>query len=197
MPIVESLWHARPCICSATGVMGELATAGGCLTTNVSDPAALAQAIYQLATDRALYECLAAQAATLPTKSWNTYAQLWLNLLASQSVSTTSAGSTLDRVTPAWHELVQTENAPISFPQQRRAALALTAVLMKLKPTCSLYLGNPSTTTLSLLQQYSAATFSLGAHSSDQTQTHFPAHQFLVRLPSHSLATALERIAPW
>ncbi|HYP13436.1 MAG TPA: glycosyltransferase, partial [Bryobacteraceae bacterium] len=30
MPIVESLWHGRPCLCHSSGVMAELAQEGGC-----------------------------------------------------------------------------------------------------------------------------------------------------------------------
>ena len=37
LPIMESLWHGRPCICARGSVMGELAAGGGCLATDVTD----------------------------------------------------------------------------------------------------------------------------------------------------------------
>jgi len=30
LPVLESLWHHRPCVCSMEGAIGELATGGGC-----------------------------------------------------------------------------------------------------------------------------------------------------------------------
>ena len=56
MPIVESIWNGRPCICSHAGVMSELAAGGGVLTTDINDELALADAIYQLAVDTSLRE---------------------------------------------------------------------------------------------------------------------------------------------
>ncbi len=54
LPIFESLWYARPCLCANFGVMAEHARGGGCVTVDVRDPAALAQAMRQLATDSSL-----------------------------------------------------------------------------------------------------------------------------------------------
>ena len=73
LPILESLWFARPCVCANFGVMAEHARGGGCLSVDVRDPAALAVAIFQLATDPALRERLALAAIHRPLKTWREY----------------------------------------------------------------------------------------------------------------------------
>jgi glycosyltransferase involved in cell wall biosynthesis len=75
IPIVESLWLARPCICSGGGVMGELAEGGGCLTVDVTDVGALTKALELLATDEALHKQLAFQAINRELLSWGDYAR--------------------------------------------------------------------------------------------------------------------------
>jgi glycosyltransferase involved in cell wall biosynthesis len=74
LPVVESLWLARPCVCANFGVMAENARAGGCLTVDVRDPNALAGAMRQLATDLPLRQRLALEAVQRPLKSWREYA---------------------------------------------------------------------------------------------------------------------------
>lgn len=74
LPVMESLWLGRPCICSDGGVMAELAAAGGCVTVNVQSAEALSRAMEKLATDGSIYKrlCLEAHARQLPT--WEDYA---------------------------------------------------------------------------------------------------------------------------
>ncbi len=74
LPITESLWHGRPCICADFGVMAEHARGGGCLTVDTRDAAALAEAIRQLATDASLRHRLAREAIERPLKTWREYA---------------------------------------------------------------------------------------------------------------------------
>lgn len=82
MPIVESLWHARPCLCHHAGVMAELAAEGGCLTLDMQDPDALAGAILALAENAALYQQLATQAVSRHILGWRGYARALLTQLA-------------------------------------------------------------------------------------------------------------------
>lgn len=81
LPILESLWHERPCICSDQGVMMELAQEGGCLATNVRDELCLAQAIAMLGTDQALRERLTREAANRALKTWDQYSDEILECL--------------------------------------------------------------------------------------------------------------------
>ena len=82
LPIVESIWHGRPCICSHDGVMGELAQEGGCLAVDVQDVRALAEAIAALAQDRQLQHRLFDQAAARKLKTWDGYVEEFLGLLS-------------------------------------------------------------------------------------------------------------------
>ena len=74
LPIMESLWHARPCICHKTGAMAELAKRGGCLSVDLSDPNELTQAILLLVEDDKLRLKLAGEAISRPFKTWHDYA---------------------------------------------------------------------------------------------------------------------------
>jgi glycosyltransferase involved in cell wall biosynthesis len=74
LPIVESLWHRRPCICANFGAMSETAEGGGCLTVDVRDPAKLAEAIIALATRPELRQKLVDEIEKRPMKTWADYA---------------------------------------------------------------------------------------------------------------------------
>lgn len=74
LPILESVWHGRPCLCSNGGVMAELAAEGGCLTADVRDIEQLASAIALLAKDSALRQRLTLEAEQRPLKTWQQYA---------------------------------------------------------------------------------------------------------------------------
>ncbi len=82
LPILESLWHGRPCICGANGALGEVSTGGGCLTIDQTDPAALAFAIERLLTDAALRQQLHEQAAHRTFDTWESLIQTLLPVLS-------------------------------------------------------------------------------------------------------------------
>ena len=81
LPIVESLWHARPCICSKEGVMAEVAAAGGCITADVLDPRSIAHAMARLVVDLDLRRQLATEAASRTLSSWADYSASVLALV--------------------------------------------------------------------------------------------------------------------
>jgi glycosyltransferase involved in cell wall biosynthesis len=85
LPILESVWHGRPCLCSNDGVMAELAIEGGCLTADVRDEAQLASALVVLATDTRLRARLTGEAEQRPLKTWQQYAAEIQQLLQSLS----------------------------------------------------------------------------------------------------------------
>ena len=74
LPILESVWYARPCICANFGAMGEAAANGGCLTTDTKNPDSLANAIGSLATDKALRASLEEECSKRPLRTWTDYA---------------------------------------------------------------------------------------------------------------------------
>ncbi len=81
LPIVESLWLARPCICANFGAMAEVATDGGCLTIDTRSTSALKNALERMIFDRALRESLAADAIRRPMSTWREYADRLLTIL--------------------------------------------------------------------------------------------------------------------
>jgi len=74
LPIAESLWHRRPCICADFGAMAEVAKGGGCLGVDVRDPVKLGEAIVALATRPELRQKLVDEIEGRPMKTWADYA---------------------------------------------------------------------------------------------------------------------------
>ncbi len=74
LPILESLWHGRPCVCGVNGALGEVSAGGGCLPVDQTDPAALAGAMEALLSDQTLYRRLCAEAAAREFMTWETLA---------------------------------------------------------------------------------------------------------------------------
>ena len=74
LPILESLWHGLPCVCSNEGAMGEQSIGGGCLTVDVGDFRQIGLALKRMAEDRGLREKLAAECAARELRTWTDYA---------------------------------------------------------------------------------------------------------------------------
>ncbi len=70
LPILESLWYGRPCVCGENGALGEVAAGGGCLKVDQADAAALAAGMERLLKDRAVYERLGGEAERRKFGSW-------------------------------------------------------------------------------------------------------------------------------
>jgi glycosyltransferase involved in cell wall biosynthesis len=74
LPVLESLQHGKPCVCSNDGALGEAASGGGCLALPAVDAAALTGAIRRLLKNPAEITTLSAAARKRKFKAWNTYA---------------------------------------------------------------------------------------------------------------------------
>lgn len=74
LPVLESLQHGRPCICSASGALGESARGGGCLALPGVDAASLATAVRRLLQSPAELAALSAAARSRSFRSWSVYA---------------------------------------------------------------------------------------------------------------------------
>ena len=81
LPILESLWHGKPCVCGSNGALGEVSAKGGCLTTDQRDPAALAGALTRLLTEGDLYRRLCAEAVAREFDTWEGLAERLLPIL--------------------------------------------------------------------------------------------------------------------
>jgi len=81
LPILESLWHGRPCVCGSNGALGEAAAGGGCITVDQRDPAALASAMRTLLTDRGTYRRLHEEAMRRTFRTWEDYGEAMAAIL--------------------------------------------------------------------------------------------------------------------
>jgi glycosyltransferase involved in cell wall biosynthesis len=164
LPIMESIWYGRPCLCANQGVMAEQAAGGGCLTADVNDEAALADALYRLATDRSLLTKLARQAVSRPVKTWATYAQELLENTMCQDIPIprpkTAPAATAENC-PNWEEFLYPKCLTEHWQMNDSERLGLTGILARLKPRCSIEVGTFLGGSLSLLVQYSEVVFSI------------------------------------
>ncbi len=166
LPIMESLWHARPCICHDRGAMSELIDEGGGLAVDVRNPDRLADAIERLATDQTLYDTLAQQAANRTIKTWHDYAKELLMALTDRIAGTALLGGSLaERSALRW----KSDPADILYPNCLRdnwqmtdsERLGMTALLQRIEPRVAIEIGTFKGGSLSLLAQFADMIFSL------------------------------------
>jgi glycosyltransferase involved in cell wall biosynthesis len=69
LPVLESLWRGRPCVCSDLPVLREIA-GGGCVLAVANDLAAWTAALRTVLTDDNEWRRLAAEAAARPLPTW-------------------------------------------------------------------------------------------------------------------------------
>ncbi len=81
LPVAESLWQRRPCLCSGEGALGELVQAGGCLAVDSGDWRALASSLDRVLHDPALRQRLQLELHSRPLRTWSAYAQALLQRL--------------------------------------------------------------------------------------------------------------------
>jgi glycosyltransferase involved in cell wall biosynthesis len=73
MPVLESLQHGKPCVCSGRGALGESARGGGCVALDEVDAATLAGAIRRLLDCPDELAALATAARGRRLKTWRDY----------------------------------------------------------------------------------------------------------------------------
>jgi glycosyltransferase involved in cell wall biosynthesis len=88
LPVLESLAHGKPCVCSGRGALGEAARGGGCVALDPVDAGSLAAAIMQLLQNPSGLAAHADAARARTFKSWDNYATelaAWLRTLPRRS----------------------------------------------------------------------------------------------------------------
>jgi glycosyltransferase involved in cell wall biosynthesis len=80
LPVVESLWHGRPCVCSNNGAVAEIGIGGGCVLIAPQDGDLLGDKIAWLAEDHEARWRLAEEAVERVLLTWEDYAHqmTWL-----------------------------------------------------------------------------------------------------------------------
>ena len=74
MPVGESLWLGRPCLCHTGSSMAEVAPGGGTLMLDMADEDTLAACLGRLADEPEQLERLAAEITRRPLRTWSDYA---------------------------------------------------------------------------------------------------------------------------
>jgi glycosyltransferase involved in cell wall biosynthesis len=82
LPVVESLWNGRPCLCHDGSAMAELVSGGGVLTADMLDEAAIADGLVRLADEPGLLARLGREAVTRQIRTWDEYAEDVLGALS-------------------------------------------------------------------------------------------------------------------
>jgi glycosyltransferase involved in cell wall biosynthesis len=165
IPILESIWQGKPVICSNQGVMAELAVEGGCLTTDIQDTKQLANAIYRLCTDEMLIFNLSQEAIKRPIKTWDEYMQQLLSILIIKNAAQTSpriplkytGKNTFSNFEEILYPMCLCENWQMNHSER----IALTGLLLRHKPHCSIEIGTYKAGSLSLISQVSNIVYSL------------------------------------
>ena len=70
LPVLESLWKGRPCVCSDLPVLREIADAGGCMVVAPNDREAWVSALRMALADDVGWRRLAAEARSRPLPVW-------------------------------------------------------------------------------------------------------------------------------
>lgn len=70
LPLLESLWHGVPCVCSDLPVLLENAGAGGCLPVKTGDSAAWREALFSILTDNLLHTRLTSETMGRSLPQW-------------------------------------------------------------------------------------------------------------------------------
>lgn len=84
LPVLESLQHGKPCVCSGRGALGESARGGGCVPLERMDAPSLAAALRRLLGQPAELAALAAEARGRTFRTWEDYARdlgAWMDTL--------------------------------------------------------------------------------------------------------------------
>ena len=74
LPVAESLWYGRPCLCSNDGSIAEIARTGGCLLVDPRNLDEIEAGFETLVTDTGRYDDLLQQLNARQMRSWKTYA---------------------------------------------------------------------------------------------------------------------------
>lgn len=100
LPVLESAWFGRPCLCHNDGAMLGTAAGGGAETVNMLDEAAVADILHHLATNRERLVRLQQQAIARPARTWRSYARDVAVRLAELGPAGKKAVRALDGLSP-------------------------------------------------------------------------------------------------
>ena len=188
MPIIESLWCARPCICNNSGVMEELASAGGCLTVDVTDIDQLSNAILELSGNNKLYQRLINEATYRYIKLWDDYAKEIINIIEAfaKDKYLNQLSQSID-----WKSTIYKNCLLNGWQMNDSEKLGLKAMIATLRPRCSVEIGTFRGGSLSLISQYSDIVFSIDIDEEVKEKFSFLKNVIFLTGPSQSILPLL------
>jgi glycosyltransferase involved in cell wall biosynthesis len=155
MPIIESLWNGKVCICSNKSVMNELAKDGGCYTVDVTDEEKIMEAIYELATNTQLRHKLEQESISRYIRTWRDYSLRLLDILYNNSKANQENKKIVDPIKNILFNGIKMSGCTLNIGQQ----FVLTSMLEKISPDCSILIGD--TKCEELASNYSNVVFSI------------------------------------
>lgn len=172
MPILESVWHGKPCLCHSGGVMSELAADGGCFTVDMADVDALSLAMEKLIEDGILRVKLGNEARGRTIRTWGQYAEGFMIALladtgvtgvtgASHASEETEMSNSEDRQPKDWQSILYKDCLTAEWQMNDSERLALMAVLARLRPKCAIEVGTYRGGSLSLIAQTAECVYSI------------------------------------
>ncbi len=165
MPIMESLWHGRPCICYNQGVMAELAADGGCVTTDVLDEEMLGETIYRLLVDEEQYLELCKEAVSRSIKTWGEYTRDMLSIFLTVTnpvIREKKAGKLHDA---SWEDALYPNGLFDDGKMNNSSRLALTDLIERLQPGCTVVIGDVAERGLGWLADHARVVFYLSTYT--------------------------------
>jgi glycosyltransferase involved in cell wall biosynthesis len=81
LPVLESLWQGKPCICHNASALAEIAPGGGTVMVDMKSEVAVSEALVRLYEAPDLLENLYSEAIARPLRTWNDYALDVINSL--------------------------------------------------------------------------------------------------------------------
>ena len=115
LPVAESLWRGKPCLCSGEGSIAEIARGGGCLEVDPRSLDKIEAGFETLATDHSRYSELMREIATRRMKSWKEYADKIIQKLIACSLGEAMRPEALEG-------LIESEQTPLFSDQTAAAA---------------------------------------------------------------------------
>jgi glycosyltransferase involved in cell wall biosynthesis len=114
LPIVESLWNGRPCICHNDGAMREVAQGGGCMLVDMRDAHLLSDVILNLAESPNARVDLAKEACDRPVRSWSEYgADILATLVELLPPTLAKSAPPVSELIGLYHELPNLQRRPL------------------------------------------------------------------------------------
>lgn len=169
MPILESVWYGKPCLCHSSGVMAELALGGGVATVDMTDTNAMSAKLEELIENPSLRRELAIQAIDRKLKTWDEYVEGVLSALVHWRCETTgekmaeehSLTVADEAITSDWQSFLYKGCLTAEWQMNDSERVGLMAVLSRLKPRCAIEVGTYRGGSLSLIAQTAECVYSI------------------------------------